>query len=103
MKKQTQLKGFYRLKILLVIALLFLAPQLTFAQEIEYDNFTSILVGKLASVDSSTMTSHSCDSRTDRTWINVVPHKKYQAGEMCKIYFQPKRTKGPDDSDMMEM
>ncbi len=103
MKKQTQLKGFYRLKILLVIALLFLSPQLIFAQEIEYDNCTSILVGKLASVDSSTMTSHSCDSRSDRTWINVVPHKKYQAGEMCKIYFQPKRTKGPDDTDRMEM
>ncbi len=30
----------------------------------EFDSCTSILVGRLASVDGSTMTSHSCDSRT---------------------------------------
>ncbi len=63
---------------------------------------TSILVGKLASVDGSTMTSHSCDSGTDRTWINVVPHKTYKAGEMTKVYFEPKRTKGPDDPDRLD-
>jgi dipeptidase len=68
-----------------------------------YEECTSVLVGKLASVDGSTMTSHSCDSGSDRTWINVVPHKKHKPGEMCKIYFQSKRTSGPDDDDRMEM
>lgn len=68
-----------------------------------FDACTSVIVGKAASVDGSTMTSHSCDSNTDRTWINLVPHKKYKKGEMCKVYFQSKRTKGPNDDDRMEM
>ncbi len=69
----------------------------------EFDACTSIIVGKLASADGSTMTSHSCDSATDRTWINVVPRKTYRAGEMCKLYFESKRTKGPDDPDRLDI
>lgn len=61
------------------------------------ESCTSILVGKLASVDGSTMTSHSCDSTTDRTWINIVPHKKHNPGDMAPVYLQPKRTKGLKD------
>ncbi|HHF52560.1 MAG TPA: hypothetical protein ENL46_07745, partial [Candidatus Aminicenantes bacterium] len=61
------------------------------------ESCTSILVGKLASVDGSTITSHSCDSNTDRTWINIVPHKKHKPGSMAAVYHLPKRTKGPDD------
>ena len=68
-----------------------------------FDNCTSILVGKLASVDGSTMTSHSCDSSTDRTWINIVPHKKHQTGDAAKLYFESKRTKGPDDPDRLDI
>lgn len=67
----------------------------------EFESCTSILVGRLASVDGSTMTSHSCDSGTDRTWINRVPHKKHQPGDMAEIYFQAKRTRGPDDKDRL--
>ena len=63
---------------------------------------TSVLVGKAASVDGSTMTSHSCDSTTDRTWMNIVPGAKHKPGEMAKVYFDPKRTKGPDDTDRIE-
>jgi dipeptidase len=63
---------------------------------------TSVLVGKAASVDGSTMTSHSCDSTTDRTWMNMVPHQEHRPGEMAKVYFDPKRTKGPDDADRIE-
>src|SRR5512139_421585 len=61
-------------------------------QVCECEGCTSILVGKTASADGSTMTSHSCDSTTDRTWINVVPHQTHKPGEMAKVYMEPKRT-----------
>ncbi len=63
---------------------------------------TSILVGKAASADGATMTSHSCDSTTDRTWMNIVPNRKHGPGEMAKVYYDPKGTKGPDDPDRVE-
>ncbi|MBN1273311.1 MAG: C69 family dipeptidase [Candidatus Aminicenantes bacterium] len=68
-------------------------------KEWEFESCTSIIVGKGATVDGSTMTSHSCDSGSDRTWINIVPHQKHKKGDMCKIYFEPKRIKGPDHPD----
>jgi len=67
------------------------------SQFTEFDACTSVLVGKLASADGSTMTSHSCDSTSDRTWMTMEPHRKYKAGETAKVYFQPKETKGPND------
>jgi dipeptidase len=69
---------------------------------LEFDSCTSILVGRLASVDGSTMTSHSCDSGTDRTWMTIVPNAKQKPGEMAKVYNEPKRTKGPNDTDRLE-
>lgn len=63
---------------------------------------TSLLVGRLASADGSTMTSHSCDSGTDRTWMTIVPHLKHKPGATVKVYFEAKRTKGPDDPDRLE-
>jgi len=67
-----------------------------------FDSCTSILVARLASVDGSTMTSHSCDSGTDRTWMTIVPNAKHKPGEMAKVYYEPKRTKGPNDPDRLE-
>jgi len=93
-----------------IIILAFFLSGFTYAQinssvykdsEKEFESCTSIIVGRLASADGSTMTSHSCDSGTDRTWINIVPHKKHQPGDMAKIYFQAKRTRGPDDKDRL--
>ena len=67
-----------------------------------FDSCTSVFVGPLASADGSTMTSHSCDSGSDRTWITIVPHQSHPPGEMGKVFFEPKRSKGPDDTDRVE-
>lgn len=92
--------------LLAVILSIFVAVSFAFAPQVkepDLESCTSILVGRLASVDGSTMTSHSCDSGSDRTWISIVPHKKHEKGDMAKIYMEPKRTKGPNDPDRMEM
>ena len=65
----------------------------------ECEGCTSILVGKAASLDGSTMTSHSCDSNTDRTWMNMVPAQGHKPGEMATVWLEPKETQGPDDPD----
>jgi len=72
------------------------------AGESQFESCTSIIVGKLASADGSTMTSHSCDSTSDRTWINVVPHLKHKPGELCVVYHNSKETKGPDDKNRLK-
>src|SRR5512136_359412 len=69
---------------------------------LEFDSCTSVLVGRAASVDGSTMTSHSCDSGTDRTWMTIVPNAKHKPGETAKVFYEPKRTKGPNDPDRLE-
>jgi dipeptidase len=63
------------------------------------DCCTSLLVGKEASVDGSTMTSHSCDSGTDRTWIALEPRKTHEPGSMATLWLEPKRTTMPHDDD----
>ena len=63
------------------------------------DGCTSILVGRLASEDGSTMTSHSCDSGTDRTWISIEPQRGHASGAMDTVWMDAKRTTGPEDTD----
>jgi len=82
----------------LLLATLSFSPAQT-NQGQDPESCTSILVGKLASVDGSTITSHSCDSGTDRTWMNMVARQKHNPAEQAKVWLEPKRTKGPDDSD----
>ena len=62
---------------------------------------TSLLAGKEATVDGSTMTSHSCDSGTDRTWIKLEPHESHPRGSLDTIWLLPKETTGPNDPDRM--
>lgn len=50
------------------------------------DGCTTITVGRLASVDGSVMTSHTCDSHEGHTWIVVVPHKVHKENDSCPIY-----------------
>jgi dipeptidase len=69
----------------------------------EFDACTSVIVGKAASIDGSTMTSQSCDSRTDRTWVTIVPHRKHKPGDKALIYMGSKETKGPDDPDAVSI
>ena len=65
----------------------------------ECEGCTSVLVGKTASVDGATMTSHSCDSTTDRTWMDIVPSQTHKPGEMTTLWMEPKESKGPNDPD----
>jgi len=78
------------------------AVKARYDRDLEYENCTSVLVGKAASVDGSTMTSHSCDSGTDRTWMNLVPNQKHKKGSETPVYLEPKRTEGPNDPEAIE-
>ncbi|MCK4236092.1 MAG: C69 family dipeptidase, partial [Candidatus Krumholzibacteria bacterium] len=64
---------------------------------------TSIMVGKEASVDGSVMTSHTCDSRKDRTWLTVVPHARHRKGELCEIYSGMRFVRSPADISSVEI
>lgn len=50
------------------------------------DGCTSITCGRLATVDGSVITSHTCDSHRTRSWIDIVPPKKHQEGDTAPIY-----------------
>lgn len=67
------------------IVLLALTFGLYGQNDIEVGSCTSITVGKDASTDGSTMTSHTCDSDF-RTWLTMEPSITYQKGEMEPIY-----------------
>ena len=48
-------------------------------------NCTSIMVGRLATTDGSVITSHTCDG-TYRTWLEVVPHARYEKNTVHPVY-----------------
>lgn len=50
------------------------------------DGCTSITVGKNASVDGSVITSHTDDSHRTRSWMNIIPAKKFEKGAMMPMY-----------------
>jgi len=102
-KSQTIIVSYFIIALLLVSNFSFgQAVKARYEGDLEYENCTSILVGKTASVDGSTMTSHSCDSGSDRTWINLVPHRKHKKGSETAVYLEPKLTEGPNDPDAIE-
>ncbi len=58
---------------------------------------TSIMVGKKASTDGSVMTSHTCDSRIDRTWFDIVPSRKQKA-DTCPVFAGLRFIRFPGDT-----
>jgi dipeptidase len=51
----------------------------------EFDSCTSIQVGRLATVDGSVITCHTCDGPY-RQWVNIVPHQKWPDKSTNKVY-----------------
>jgi dipeptidase len=62
----------------------------------EPDGCTSIQVGRLATVDGSVITCHTCDGPY-RTWLNIVPHQKWPEKATTKIYSGKMHTETPGD------
>lgn len=60
------------------------------------DGCTSVQVGRLATVDGSVITCHTCDGPY-RTWLNIVPHQKWPDKAMNKIYSGKMHTETPAD------
>ena len=50
------------------------------------DGCTSITVGKAATIDGSVITSHTDDSHRTRSWMNVVPARRYDTDATCTMY-----------------
>jgi dipeptidase len=62
----------------------------------EPESCTSIQVGRLATVDGSVITCHTCDGPY-RQWVNIVPHQKWAEKTMNKIYSGKMHTETPAD------
>jgi dipeptidase len=62
----------------------------------EWDSCTSIQVGRLATVDGSVITCHTCDGPY-RNWLNIVPRQKWPDKAVNKIYSGKMHTETPAD------
>lgn len=90
-----------RIKILLAVSFIFLFIfNINGKEKTRYpsrDACTTITVGKLASIDGSVMTSHTCDSRVDRTWLDIVQSKKHKKKSVRKTYLDSHKTVSAKD------
>lgn len=96
----------YRLRpaLIIIFCLLLASWQLTAAGDRKVSKAeagdgsgcTSIMVGRLASVDGSVITCHTCDGNY-RQWVNIVPRRKNAPGSTNKIYDGRLHTETPDD------
>lgn len=68
----------------------------------EEDACTTITVGKAATVDGSVITTHTCDSRVSRTWIDMVPAKNHKPGAKRKCYLKSNQTVSAYDLSKQE-
>jgi dipeptidase len=62
----------------------------------EFDSCTSIEGGRLATVDGSVITCHTCDGPY-RQWVNIVPHQKWPDKSTTKIFSGKMHTETPTD------
>jgi dipeptidase len=60
------------------------------------ESCTSIMVGRLATVDGSVITSHSCDGNY-RTWLEIVPGQKHTKNSTLPILWGTLHTETPGD------
>jgi dipeptidase len=95
--------------VLIAIFLIFAWPQAEVIKSAgkaaeQQENCTVILVGKKASTDGSTMTTHAADCGVcDWTW-HYVPPAKHKPGEMRKIYrISQIKTWPPEQGSKWEM
>ena len=83
-----------------ITLLVFFLSDITFSQFMPLSNeeasCTSIMAGRQATTDGSVITCHSCDGNY-RTWLNIIPHKKYSPGETRKILWGTMHTETPWD------
>lgn len=78
------------------LILVFVFSSSNYTQELNRgytDGCTDIIVGKLASVDGSVITSHTGCAPECR--VHVVPAKKYNKGEMAPVYYGLQEVKKP--------
>jgi dipeptidase len=68
-----------------------------YSSNIERDDCTTITAGKNATVDGSVMTSHTCDSRITRTWVDIVPARRYKKGTNRTMYLKSNQTSSSFD------
>lgn len=76
------------------------APEKVMPPESEWDSCTSIMVAAKASIDGSIITCHSCDGNY-RTWVEMVPGRKFKEGDMDPVYQGKLHTETPWDSRNM--
>ncbi len=90
-----------RKSVIVMILLALIMPGITSAQFIQLSNeeasCTSIMAGRLATTDGSVITCQSCDGNY-RTWLNIVPHKRFPAGETTEIKWGTMHTETPWDT-----
>lgn len=80
--------NFFKSAFLAIAIAAFFSPnvQAQFDDPEYNESCTSITVGKNATTDGSVITAHTCDAYY-RTWIDIVPAKKYEDGAMHKVYW----------------
>lgn len=90
-------------KTIFFVSLLMFCSIRSSAQEIDpvsgqsyAESCTAILVGKDASTDGSTMTSHSCDGNY-RSWATIVPAKKFESSHRDSIIWGLLKTEEAHD------
>jgi len=71
--------------LILILGIILISSPLSNEKSQNLECCTSIMVGRLATIDGSVITAHSCDGNY-RTWLNIVPRKKHEKASTNKIY-----------------